>query len=265
MKLTAKNIIYSALNLIEPLIRIFCRQSRVSILMYHSIGDNGLIFTITRENFHRQLEYLKQNGYKIIALSDLIEALENNIQLQDKTVVLTFDDAYSDNYEIAWPILREFGYAATIFVPTALLGGELNNSQSRALKIMSPQQISELAASGQIEFGSHTSSHGHLEKMTDEQFIEEVRESKTVIEGLTGRPCNIFSYPRGFYCESFMSILKEQGFSAAVTVDEGLIGLGSLFKLKRNFVYSSESFIEFKGKLGCAVEIFSTLKLLFKR
>ncbi len=264
MKGIIKKIIYCKLNLLEPVIRLFWHRPRISILMYHSIGDNGLFFAVTAADFDRQLAYLKKQGYRVIFLSQLVGRLTRRETIEDKTIALTFDDGYRDNYDMAWPILKKYDFPATIFMPTALMDGELGNSQGRPLPVMPVEQFKELAASGLVEFGSHTHSHSRLDKMSDTEFAKELAESKRILEDLTGRPIELFSYPRGYWRESFIPLLEREGFKAAVTVDEGLINSASLYKLKRNLIYSAGGFGDFKGKLGYAVGICAVVKNLFK-
>jgi peptidoglycan/xylan/chitin deacetylase (PgdA/CDA1 family) len=260
-----KNKIYFFLNILSVVIKIFWRSPRVSVLMYHSIGDSQVLFAVKMRDFERHLEFLKQEGYIVIALSRLISALKHGQRLSDKTVVLTFDDAYRDNYTDAWSLLKKYNFPATIFLPTAFIGKAMKNSQGIEIEILNEEQIKEMVESGLIEFGSHTHSHPRLKEISDEIFNEELKTSKDIIERITGKPCRFFAYPKGQFRASFEKILVENGFIAALTVQEGLIGqIDNLFLLKRNFIYSAGGFNQFKGKLTYSVLAYNFLKKLIK-
>lgn len=239
---------------------------RASILMYHSVNNNNVLFTVKPADFKRQLAYLKQNNFNVIALAELLDLSASGQKIPKKTIVLSFDDGYQDNFTEAWPILKRYGFPATIFLPTAYIGKTMNNSQNQPLSIMTEEQIKELAESDLIEFGSHTHTHPRLEKISDDEFRQELLQSKKTIEELTGRTSIFFAYPKGYFHASFPEILKDCGFRCAVTVREGLFSpVDDKYQLKRNFIYSAGGFSQFKGKLGLSVVIYNSLKDILKK
>jgi len=238
----------------------------VAILLYHSIGDSPAFFNVTKEAFVKQLEFLKRQKYQVVPLSLLVEKLKKGEPLADKTVVLTFDDGYSDNFVNAWPALKEHNFPATIFLAAGHLGQLLGNSEGGQIQVLNEAQIKEMVGSGLIELASHTQSHPRLEKISDVDFAQEARLSKETIEKITGQPCRFFAYPRGYWRESFFGILQDLGYEAACSVQEGLIKVGdNPFCLKRNMVYGFISWAEFKGKLTQAVVVYNWLKNLLKK
>ncbi len=229
--------------------------------MYHSIGENKALFNVSASDFSRQLEFLERRNWRVIPLAQLIEKLSKNEQLPDKTVVLTFDDGYVDNYINAWPLLKKYNFSATIFLPTAFIGQVMNNSQNRPLELMSEAQIKEMSASGLVDFGSHTHTHPQLKKISDDEFNLEIKTSKEIVERLTGKECRFFAYPKGYFRPSFIDAMKNNGFVAGLTVKEGLARESdNLFLLKRNFIYSAGGFNQFKGKLSYSVIIYNMIK-----
>ena len=89
----------------------------IPILMYHSIAyEKGNDARIPIEKFREQMKFLKDNGYNTLTLTELSDLFTKNIPVPKKSVVLTFDDGYVDNYTNALPILKEFGIKATVFV-----------------------------------------------------------------------------------------------------------------------------------------------------
>ena len=222
---------------------IFPCQKGISVLMYHSIDNNGVFFTVKPEVFEKQMKYLKDKRYQVISLVKLIEILESDEPLPKKTVVITFDDGFEDNYINAFPILKKYGFLATIFLATGFIGQEINNSQNIPLRALNWKQIEEMHQSGLIDFESHTVNHQELDK-------REIIDSKRAIEEKLSKKCEFFAYPKGKYNENIIEILKKNGFKAARTTDNGKVNKGdNLFKLKRISVNSETSFIQFKASL----------------
>ena len=133
------------------------------------------------------------------------------------------------------------------------------------IAVLTEAQIKEMSDSGLIKFGSHTHSHPRLENISDEEFVQELSLSRSVIEKITGKKCDFLAYPKGYFRESFGEILEKKGWSVALTVREGLVtGGDDVFNLPRNFVYSVGGFEQFKGKLSYGVLIYNKLKKIIK-
>jgi len=242
-----KKIIKDFLGLIKYLIPF---RKGVSILMYHSIARNDVFFTVRPEVFAKQMEYLKTRKYQVISLADLVEILETGKSLPSKTVVLTFDDGFKDNYDNAYPILKKYNFPATIFLATGLIGQEIGNSQNIFLPALNWLQIQEMYRSRLIDFQPHTVSHQRLDKVDFKKADEEIVESKKIIKERLNKKCYFFAYPRGCYNQQIIEILKNNGFKAARTLETGKIKKGdNPFKLKRISVNSTTSFIQFKTNL----------------
>ncbi len=228
LKKLLKDFIYFFRNLLP------CAE-RTVILMYHSVNDNNVFFTVGPDEFQRQMKYLKKNNYQIIGLSDLV----NKSSLSNKSVVLTFDDGYYDNYSNVFPVLKKYNFPATIFLTTGFIGQEMNNSQNIPLRVLDWQKIEEMHQSGLIDFEPHSVSHQRLTK-------QEIIESKRIIEKRLNKKCYFFAYPKGKYNQKIIEILKKNGFQAGLAIENGD---DNLFELKRVSINSLTSFIQFKAKL----------------
>ena len=158
--------------------------------------------------------------YEIIPLSELC----NNYLLKGKNVpkdavALTFDDGYFDNYERAFPLLRDLGLPATIFCTTKFLDGYWPEHDWGGIekKMLNGPAISKMCKFG-ITFESHGHSHNPLTKLNSEEIDEELSASKNTLYQLTGREPLYLSYPFGSYDATVVERVKQCGFSAAFTV-----------------------------------------------
>lgn len=129
----------------------------ISILLYHRIvksrreGGKQNIF-VTEKRLRKQLEYLKKNGYQTITFSDLENYSSDNLY---KKIIITLDDGYEDNYTLLFPLLKEFGFTAVIFLVTGFSQNEWGIKEGEpAHSLLNIAQIKEMDAYG-IEFGGH--------------------------------------------------------------------------------------------------------------
>lgn len=229
--------------------------------MYHSIGNNGVLFTVTAEDLERQFIFLKIKKYNVVRLFDLVQKIKRKEKISKKTVALTFDDAYRDNYLNAFPLIKKYNLPVTVFLPTAYVGKEMMNSDGKTIPVMDWREAGEMEDSGLVDFASHSHSHPMMNKISFEEFMKEVKTSEELLNQNLKRPVKIFSFPKGKFKPEHPDYLKKRGYFGAVTVKEGLIGSGDdIFALKRNFVFSKGGFSQFKGKLGRSVEIMNFFK-----
>lgn len=253
IKSLIKEIIFGLLNLANP------RNRRLFILTYHSVGNNPVFFTVNKDNFLWQMNYLKRHDYKAVFLSEAVELLKHN-QLREKCVVITFDDGYKDFYKNAFPILKNLGFKTTLFVSTDYINNEMNNSSNHPLAIMSLEELKELNQSGLVEIEPHSKTHLKLTKISLEEARTEILDSKIEIETIFKKTCRSFAYPKGCYNEILADLIKNIGFDAAVTVEEGGNDYGAhLFKLKRNSVDSMTGKKQFIGKINGSIDLFNKM------
>jgi len=239
-------------------------SGKASILMYHSIGKNPAFFTVTPENFDKQMAYLSKENKMVIKLSDLAERLRGKKDISD-CVCLTFDDGFLDNITNALPILKKYNFPATIFVTTNFLGGQMTNSEGVSLPIVSDVDIQKFS-SEQIEFMPHTASHSMLNVLSEIDYDKELSISRNKIEELAKRSADLLAYPKGRYNQSVINYLSDNGWIAAVTVEPGLVdGDADLYKLKRNGVYAATPYLEFKVLVSKRLEKYLIFKKWIKK
>ncbi len=225
----------------------------LTILAYHSISNEiAPDETITPEVFERQLQYIEEN-YKVISLEKAIEYLQTGIEKVSGSIVITFDDGYSDNYYNAYPLLKKHNFPATIF----LITGFVKNNGG---KYLSPSQIHEMK-NDNISFGSHTVSHQILTNLTKEEIVREIRGSKDMLESQLGQRINFFSYPIGTrvdFNDEIEGIVKACKYSCACSNMYGINGkTADMFALKRIGIETTDNFFIFKKKLNGALNIMS--------
>jgi len=180
----------------------------IPVLMYHHVDENWQKskLSVSPESFKRQMEFLKKRGYNVISMAGLINAVKSGQRLPAKTVAITFDDGYEDNYLNAFPILKEAGVQATMFIAVNHLGRE---------GYMNWEQVKELSASRVIDIGSHTLNHAWLPAQDDEALIREIAGSKERLEKETGHAVKVLSYPLGGFNEKVRKVTEEAGYAGA--------------------------------------------------
>lgn len=196
------------------------------VLMYHMISEhlpkNASKFNRLRvkpKEFEKQLDWLKENGFKSYFLSEI------SSELPEKSVIMTFDDGYKDNLTNALPLLKKYNFKANIFIvtnrfnrdwahdrDTAKSSSELNNEE-----MLSDDEVKILLDSGLAEIGSHTLDHVNLPSLSDSEKELQMSISKQEIEKKFGIKCETFAYPFGFFDKSSVEIAKKHYKFATTT------------------------------------------------
>ncbi|MBW6410472.1 polysaccharide deacetylase family protein [Clostridium weizhouense] len=214
----------------------------VPVLYYHSVQqteDNEV--TISPQKLRNELRYIKDSGYTTITMRELQDHLLNNSPIPEKSIVITFDDGYMNNYTNAFPILKDLGMKATIFCITFKLDGQY---------YLSEHAIKEMSNYG-IDIESHTAGHPDLTTMTYEEQLSEFKESKETLEAITGKPVITVAYPYGNYNADSMKAAKDAGFSLGFTTKLGLADRDdNPFSLDRIYINSNYTMDTFKNLLS---------------
>ena len=158
----------------------------IPILVYHTVGDYTTTLpakaNLSVELFRRHMEYFERTRIHIVSLDDVIDRLEEGTPSpESKTIALTFDDGYEDNYHIVFPIIQKYGVPITIFLTAEKIGSRWD-TPAGALRGLEWKQIREMAKSGLVTFGSHGISHVNLTGLSGPALLREIAGSKTQIE-----------------------------------------------------------------------------------
>ena len=208
----------------------------IPILMYHMIKNtlNGKErrIHVSKVTFEKHLRTLAKKGFTSISLQELYNAFKGQRSLPYKPIIITFDDGYLDNFELAFSILRKYSFTATIFLPTNLIDNNKNNLFN-GRHLMSWNEIKTMHENG-ISFASHTATHPHLTQLSDEEILEELSRSKEVMEKRFGQKCHFIAYPYGDFNSRVRELTEKAGYKAACSVEIGLNRPGNdMFALKR--------------------------------
>ncbi len=199
-------------------------MSSVPVLAYHSIDGSGSLVSISPAQFEWQMHYLLRKGFKSISLREYVQCNLLQKPAPYKSFVLTFDDGYKNNYEIAFPILKKLGFTATIFVVTGLIGKTSSSIKHENVPI-SPlldwDEIIEMKKYG-IDIQSHTKNHPDLTSLSMKGIKEEITGSKKEIEERLGNRVELFCYPYGRLDKRIVEVLKQSGFKGAVIPKLGM-------------------------------------------
>ena len=205
----------------------------VPILMYHRFGYDKSTLFVTPDNFSRQMAYLDNKGYNVISLDDLVEGINNNRRFNRKTVVITIDDGYKDNYTYAYPTLKKYDFPVTIFIVANFIDNREDFMTWSEIKTMLESSIS---------FGAHTKNNVYLPSVeTEEVLWNETAGCKKLIEAKIGKGVDFFCYPTGGFTQKIKMMLKKAGYKGACTTNRGFTKLNKdVYELKRIKVTNSD-------------------------
>jgi len=199
------------------LVRPIHKGTWLPIVMYHYIRNAsksdrvGWNLSVAPATFREQVQWLSEHGYTTMTMREADLVLAGKHPAPDRPVVLTFDDAYRDFYTTAAPILREFGFTATNYVPTQLVGSN---------GYMEWSEIQELESEG-FEMGAHSQFHVDISKTTADRAKIEVLGSKADLESHLGHPVVDWAYPYGGVNVASAKLVADAGFWSATTTQPG--------------------------------------------
>jgi len=222
----------------------------VPVLSYHGLSPvESNKMTISQAMFEQQMGLLKEKGYRVISMDQLFDFLEFKASIPPKSVVITIDDGWLSAYEIAFPILKKYGYPATLFVYTDILGS--------SPKALSWNLLQEMAAQG-IDVQCHTKSHRNLTLPEKEESFKgyfhnlerELSGCKETIQRKLNLGVKYLAYPYGDTTPLVIELAKKLGYRGAFTIKRG----GNPFfihpyRVNRSMVYGNFTLSEFEKNL----------------
>ncbi len=193
----------------------------IPILTYHRFSnDCSSPLCVGSSIFENQMRYLKENDFHVISPEQLLAFLEYREGLPKKSVLITMDDGYRSAYEIAYPILKKYGFTATFFIYTNFVGV--------SKMAITWDQLKELKANG-FSIGSHTISHSDLTQREDGEteadwmarIDKELHGSKQILDKKLNQDTISLAYPYGKYDQRAIETARKAGYKMAMSVQRG--------------------------------------------
>lgn len=215
----------------------------VPVLMYHHVSPSPGLITVRPSTFEMQMAHLAYNGYTTLTAEQLFDFLQGEKQVPRKSLVITFDDGYLDNYVYAFPILKRFGLHGIIFATTGWIGdgparnhagedGELppcpdHRSCKAAIAsgkadsvMLRWSEIALMEESGAVEIHSHTHSHIRWDQQIPAKdqclaaLASDLAESRETLHTFLGKDSRHLCWPWGFFDSAYQAVAEKAGFVA---------------------------------------------------
>jgi len=194
--------------------------------------------------FRRQMAHLKRKGFTFYTAGELMEFFRTNGSFPSRGLTITFDDGCLDNYTNAFPVLRELGIKATMFVVPSCIG-ETNSNTLPAGEPPRPhfgrEQMAHMSKFG-VEFGSHSMNHRLLHQIPLPEARYEIESAKGYLEELLGQPCPTFAYPAGYFTPEVERAVEKAGHTCAFTTTYGPRDRMDPYAINRTEIFRRDRF-----------------------
>jgi len=220
----------------------------VPVLMYHHILSHDSFIASSINNFEDQMKFLSDNGWKTLTSDEFYQFKQGKLKVPKKSVLITFDDGWRDNFVYAYPILKKYKLKATLFIVTQWIEEaskaqeceyiEKKHSECKKLVPTHPRSIicnwSELKQMMDV-FDIHSHTHTHRDKyFSDISWQEEFQKSKKLIQENLGFEDSFLCWPRGIYDSTLIKEVTNERFDILFTTKRGInIPDNNLLEIKR--------------------------------
>jgi len=246
----------------------------IKVLMYHRVVDSveehmsQSDLCIHTEALRQHLALLERWGFTAITFEDFRLFQKGEMNLPKKPVIITFDDGYVDTYELAFPLLQEFGMKAVIFV----LGDRQITTNTwdklpavHGERLMNDEQVIELHTEG-FEIGSHTMTHAKLPLLPHDQAWDEISRSRMRLEILLNAPVQTFAFPYGFVSEDVKKMLQDAGYTIGCATHSGPAAFGTdLFEIRRILMPPNTDIVGLALRLLAPYEYYAWMRSQMKK
>jgi peptidoglycan/xylan/chitin deacetylase (PgdA/CDA1 family) len=227
------------------------------VIYYHRIDDEQHRSCVAPRAFADQMAFLKREGFNVMPLAAMRGHLDAHQPFPERTVVITFDDGFADNYAAAFPVLTKHALPATIFLAAGFMDGDdLPVLRDRSgIRPLTWEQVREMARHG-VAFGAHTLTHRSLTELSPDELVQEIVGSRDLVAERVGAPADTFCYPRGHFDERVERATSAAGFAIACTTLPGCVTPDTdPFTLRRTFVARDDSLHDFARKLDGSFDL----------
>tara|TARA_B110000467_G_C18265965_1_gene449289 strand:- start:254 stop:1111 length:858 start_codon:yes stop_codon:yes gene_type:complete len=191
--------------------------SKIPILNYHEISDQNNPWCVSSNAFLKQMKFLKDQNYKTISLTELKKIVNNHGDVDEKLIVITFDDGCDGVYSNAYPILKNNNFTATIYVIPKWIENIGTSFEGQFSTYMSWKKLKELSEHG-FDIGSHTFSHKWLITLENNELKKELDLGDEYIKDNLGLDVKHFCYPYGSFTEQIQKIVVDRYDTAVSTI-----------------------------------------------
>ncbi|TKC06328.1 polysaccharide deacetylase family protein [Pedobacter frigoris] len=209
-------------------------RKQVPILCYHQVrnwkptdGKVGKDYIVEVQNFKDQIKMLADSGYHSILPDQLYAYLNTGAALPSKPIMFTFDDTDMDQFTVAAPTLKKYGFKAVYFIMTVTIG-----KKGKFVDYMTSDQIKQLSDAGNV-IGSHTYDHKNFKKYEGKDWEEQLDKPTKKLEEITGKKMTEFAYPFGLWNAQGIPQLKKRGFRMAFSLADKRDQNDPLFTIRR--------------------------------
>lgn len=196
------------------------------ILMYHRIDENAALtkLSVSPPSFARQMDFLFRHNYNVVSLEKAVRLIKSG-KIPYKTLAITFDDGYENNFTHAYRVLKQYDFPATIFVITDSVGKE---------NFLSWTQMKTVLNTSRINIGSHTRTHAWLPGLDEEELRKEIIGSKRILEEKLQQEIKFICYPLGGVDEEVKRVVRQAGYYGGCATNSGKNSPASdVYALKR--------------------------------
>lgn len=203
------------------------KENRFTILMYHIISvprsNQEIRYACSPNTFEKHIRKLRESKFNFVSFDEINDHFTKKTSLPKKSILITIDDGFEDNYLHAYPILMRYNIPATIFLATGYIGGFnawMTKNEFPKRRLLSWDQIKEMHLNG-ITFGAHTVNHPRLPEIKNDIALQEIKTSKSAVEENLGIECKYFAYPYGLFSELNTKQVECAGFRLACSTRPG--------------------------------------------
>jgi peptidoglycan/xylan/chitin deacetylase (PgdA/CDA1 family) len=257
------------------------RWRGVRFLCYHSVCRTDELATLARrtgvisvDGFRRHLAVMREHDYRVVSMERALALLAKGDAKTGQYVCLTFDDGRHDNFANAWPILRESGCSAHFFVSSGLVGKTVHEGLGHgevADRYMDAEMLRAIVRDGG-SIGSHAHHHVNLTTLGADALRRELRDSRGLLEEMTGGSIRTHAYPWAVYDRDVLAATRDAGYAFAFAGGVGgtvtmLDGRSACLTIPRNTIRSGpdreENYVTLRGGMD-VFRPYSTLKLRWR-
>lgn len=232
-------------------------MKHIPVLMYHRVCNDGDAnqneYVVEIDMFERQLRYFAEHNYYTPRIADVLDHRNNTAHTGGKPLLITFDDGYVDTLENVVPLLRQYGFSATVFI-IADFSRRTNwwdvPKKIAEARLMEKYQVLDMRASG-IEIGSHGFSHRSMPILNNDDLAEELFRSKRVVEELLAQPVQYLAYPYGEVDQRVKVVACQAGYRCAFATNSGpMFFHNDLYQIRRTLITNRDDELYLHLKLA---------------